>query len=174
MRTDDPAIQFVAHDVTSAPLPGAPADVVYARLLLAHLPTRPRLVEQWRSQVRPGGVVVVDDVEDIEAPPGVLREYEDLVVAMVATEGGTMYAGRLLAPLGGECVEVLVDIGGLAARIFGMNLTTWRDDAQARGLATPTTSTTWPGGCRHSPRPGRRGAAGSTVRWVLRHLVCPA
>jgi hypothetical protein len=45
-----------------------------------------------------------------------------------------MYAGRLLAPLGGRCVEVHVEVA-LAAHIFGMNLASWRDDALARGLA---------------------------------------
>jgi trans-aconitate 2-methyltransferase len=168
--TGELAVEFAVHDVTSVPLPVAPADVVYARLLLAHLPDPPGLVEQWRTQLRPGGVLLLDDVEDIEALPGVLRDYEELVVALVATQGGTMYAGRVLAPLGGRCVDVDVE-ARLAARIFGMNLTTWRDgalaagladddhlDAVARGLAT--LADTAPGG--------------PTVRWVFRQVACPA
>ena len=43
--TDDPAVSFACHDVTSLPLPQAPADVVYARLLLAHLPGAPAVAE---------------------------------------------------------------------------------------------------------------------------------
>jgi SAM-dependent methyltransferase len=170
--TDDPSVDFVHHDVTALPLPGAPADAIYARLLLAHLPDPLGLAERWRSQLRRGGVLVLDDVEDIDPPPGVLRDYEQLVVALVAAEGGTMYAGRMLAPLGGRCVEVDVD-ATLAARIFGMNLATWRDDALARGIADAD----------HLDDVAHRlaalagasaGAAGPTVRWVLRHVVCQA
>jgi SAM-dependent methyltransferase len=132
--TADHRVDYICHDVTALPLPGAPVDAIYARLLLAHLPDPLGLVERWRSQLRPGGVLVLDDVEDIDPPAGVLRDYEQLVVALVAAEGGPMYAGRLLAPLGGRCVEVHVEVA-LAAHIFGMNLASWRDDALARGLA---------------------------------------
>jgi SAM-dependent methyltransferase len=165
--TPDPTVTFVQHDVTRLPLPEAPADVVYARLLLAHLPDPPGLVERWCSQVRPGGVVVVDEVESIEAPPGVLREYEGLVVALVAAEGGPMYAGPLLAPLGGECVEVMVD-AAVAARMYGMNLTTWGDRALGLGLAGSDDLDRVAAGLE-------RVADGRTrlapVRWVLRQLV---
>jgi SAM-dependent methyltransferase len=168
--TPDPAIGFVHHDVTRLPLPEAPVDLVYARLLLAHLPDPPGLVERWRSQLRAGGVVVVDEVESIEAPPGVLRDYEDLVVALVAAEGGPMYAGPLLARLGGECVEVLVD-AAVAARMYGMNLTTWRDRALALGLASPDHLDEVAAGLERLVD-GPRGR--HAVRWVLRQLVVPA
>jgi SAM-dependent methyltransferase len=165
--TTDPTVGFVHHDVTRLPLPEAPVDVVYARLLLAHLPDPPGLVERWRSQVRSGGVVVVDEVEAIEAPPGVLREYEDLVVALVAAEGGPMYAGPLLAALGGECVEVLVD-AAVAARMYGMNLATWRERALDLGLAGS-------GDLDRVAAGLERVADGHSdldpVRWVLRQLV---
>ena len=168
--TPDPAVGFVHHDVTRLPLPEAPADVVYARLLLAHLPDPPGLVERWRSQLRPGGVVVVDEVESIEAPPGVLRDYEDLVVALVAAEGGPMYAGPLLAPLGGECVEVLVD-AAVAARMYGMNLATWRDRALGLDLASPDDLDRVAAGLERLA--GGHGVRRS-VRWVLRQIVVPA
>jgi len=168
--TPDPAVGFVQHDVTRLPLPEAPADLVYARLLLAHLPDPPGLVERWRSQLRPGGVVVVDEVESIEAPPGVLRDYEDLVVALVAAEGGPMYAGPLLAPLGGECVEVLVN-AAVAARMYGMNLATWRDRALGLGLVTGDDLDRVAAGLeRLVDGQGGRQA----VRWVLRQIVVPA
>jgi len=130
-------VGFAVHDVTAVPLPGAPADVVHARLLLAHLPDPRGLVDRWRAQLRPGGVLVLDEIESMTTPPGPLRRYEDLVVALVAAEGGTMCAGPLLAGpggLGGRCPEVDVD-AGRAARMYGMNLATWRHEARRRGLA---------------------------------------
>lgn len=166
--TTDPTVGFVRHDVTMLPLPEVPVDVVYARLLLAHLPDPPGLVERWRSQLRPGGVVVADEVESIEAPPGVLRDYEELVVALVAAEGGPMYAGPLLARLGGECVEVPVD-AAVAARMYGMNLATWRD--RALGLASADDLDRVAAGL------GRLvdgHGAQRPVRWVLRQLAVPA
>jgi trans-aconitate 2-methyltransferase len=168
--TQDPAVGFVHHDVTRLPLPEAPVDVVYARLLLAHLPDPPGLVERWRTQLQPGGVVVADEVESIEAPPGVLRDYEELVVALVAAEGGPMYAGPLLAPLGGDCVEVLVD-AAVAARMYGMNLATWRDRALGLGLASPDDLDRVAAGLgRLVDGQGGQGP----VRWVLRQLAVPA
>jgi SAM-dependent methyltransferase len=183
--TADGSVHYVRHDVTALPLPGAPTDAIYARLVLAHLPDPLGLAGRWRSQLRPGGVLVLDEVEDIDPPAGVLRDYEQLVVAVVAAEGGTMYAGRLLAPLGGRCVEVDVD-AALAARIFGLNLATWRDDALARGLAdaghlddvarrlAELADRSVHDRSAHERAGGNSGAGGAAVRWVLRHVVCRA
>jgi SAM-dependent methyltransferase len=99
-------VDFDVADVTALPLTGAPADVIHARLLLAHLPDPLRLVAQWRTQLRPGGVLVLDEIESMTPPPGPLRRYEELVVALVAAEGGVMDAGPLLAGLGGTCPSV--------------------------------------------------------------------
>jgi SAM-dependent methyltransferase len=168
-RTDDATVTYVRHDVTDVPLPGGPPSIVYARLLLSHLPDPPTLVERWRNQLGPGGVVVLDEVEDIEAPPGILRSYEELVVALVATQGAEMYAGRLLAPLGGRCVEVHVD-ASLAARIFGLNLGAWRDEALAHGLADEDHLDDVAAGL--AALADRTSVGPSTVRWVFRQVVC--
>jgi len=103
-----PTANFAIHDASSTPLPGAPADVVYARLLLAHLPDPVDIANRWRSQLHAGGVLLVEDLEDIDAPPGPLRDYDDLAAAIVRSGGGPMYAGRALADLGGACIEVTV------------------------------------------------------------------
>lgn len=168
--TEDPLVGYARHDATAVPFPGGPADLIHARLLLAHLPDPPGLVAAWRGQLRPGGVLVVDEVERIGAPPGVLRTYEDLVTALVAAEGGPMAAGPLLAPLGGTCVPMPVD-GAVAARIFALNLAAWGDDAVARGLATPGEVAGIAAGL---DTVAAGPAGGPTVDWVLRQLVLPA
>src|ERR687897_688196 len=48
-----PAARFETHDVTVTPLPGAPARVIYARLLLAHLPDPLGVAERWRTALAP-------------------------------------------------------------------------------------------------------------------------
>jgi SAM-dependent methyltransferase len=164
--TTDPGVGYAVHDVTHLPLPGAPADVVYARLVLAHLPEPLALARAWLTQVRPGGALVLEEVEHIEAPPGVLRAYEDLVTALVAAEGGTMTAGPLIAPLGGEPVEVPVDRAA-AARMFALNLSVWGDDAVRRGLATPADVAGLADGLDAL-------RSGPPVGWTLRQVVCRA
>ena len=164
--TTDPVVAFEVHDVTAPPLPGAPVDALYGRLLLAHLPDPLAIVERWATQVRPGGVVVLDELDDIEAPPGPLRAYEELVVRVVDAGGGAMYAGPLLAPLGGRSVGLPVD-GAVAASMYAMNLASWREDAVAGGLAGDDELDDLALALAEvAERPGER-----TVRWVLHHAV---
>jgi SAM-dependent methyltransferase len=56
--------RFVRADLTDdAPVPGGPYDLVFARLLLFHLPQRvPVLARLWEA-VRPGGQLVVQDYD---------------------------------------------------------------------------------------------------------------
>jgi trans-aconitate methyltransferase len=55
---------FHAHDLTAAePVPGAPFDLVYARLLLFHLPERVAVLARLWDAVAPGGHLVVQDYD---------------------------------------------------------------------------------------------------------------
>lgn len=64
---------FHDHDLTAAgPVPGAPFDLVYARLLLFHLPERVAVLARLWDSVAPGGHLVVQDY-DLRAV-GVLPE----------------------------------------------------------------------------------------------------
>ena len=166
--TDDPTVTYAVHDVTQVPLPGGPADVVHARLLLAHLPDPLGVVERWRSCLRPGGVLLLDEVEAIEAPPGVLRDYLAVTTALVAAEGAEMYAGRLLEPLGGGLVTNDVEVA-VAARMFAMNLATWRADAVRRGVVDELGAARLAAGLSAL----QAAADGPPVRWVLRQVVLP-
>jgi trans-aconitate 2-methyltransferase len=127
-RARVPQARFVRHDVTVVPLPVAPPDVIYARLVLAHLPDPPAIVEGWWQQLAPGGVVLSEELEDIESPPGPLRDYDDLSSGTVRRGGGVMCAGPLLAPLGGRCVRVEAS-AALAARIYSFNVRLWLEQA---------------------------------------------
>jgi trans-aconitate 2-methyltransferase len=123
-----PTARFVRHDVTEVPLPGGPADVIYARLVLAHLPDPPALLARWCEHLAAGGVILSEELEDIESPDGPLRDYDDLSSAMVRRGGGVMCAGPLLAPLGGRCVRVEAS-AALAARIYSFNVRLWLERA---------------------------------------------
>jgi len=56
--------RFQVHDVSGpAPLPAAPFDLVYARLLLFHLPDRVAVLARLWDAVAPGGHLVVQDYD---------------------------------------------------------------------------------------------------------------
>ena len=55
---------FSAHDLTAGePIPGAPFDLVYARLLLFHLPQRAQVLTRLWAAVAPGGHLLVQDYD---------------------------------------------------------------------------------------------------------------
>jgi hypothetical protein len=155
---------FAVHDVTT-PLPVLGADLLYARLVLAHLPDPLAVVAEWRSQLATEGLVVIEDLEVIDAPPGPLRDYDALSAAVVRSGGGPMYAGRALAQLGGRLVEVKVD-AAVAARIYRVNVAAWRrdpavDDEDLGTLAAGLDALV-------------SGAPSPPVTWVVRQLVLGA
>jgi SAM-dependent methyltransferase len=55
---------FHAHDLTAGvPIPGGPFDLVYARLLLFHLPQRVAVLARLWDAVAPGGHLIVQDYD---------------------------------------------------------------------------------------------------------------
>jgi trans-aconitate 2-methyltransferase len=166
-RARVPGASFRRHDATAMPLPGLPADVVYARLVLSHLPDPVGTLESWRTGLAAGGVVLVEELEDIDAPPGALRTYDDLAAEVVRRGGGVMYGGSAIAGLGGRRVPVTVP-AATAARIYLFNVQRWLDDR-----------------AEHPPRAQllelRSGLerltlrdGGRTVSWLVRQLSLPA
>ena len=140
--------------------------MIYARLLLAHLPDPLGMARRWQGELSAGGTLLVEDLEDITAPTGPLRDYEALSTEMVRSGGGSMYAGRALAPLGGSCVEVRVP-ARLAATISLVNVERWSGEAPEGP------------GRRHldqlSRGLGKVAVAGSgTVVWTVRQVAASA
>jgi trans-aconitate 2-methyltransferase len=135
-----PGIGFVCHDATTVPLPGAPADLIYCRLLLAHVPDPAATVRAWATQLAPGGRLLVDEMEWIDAAHPVLAAYEAVVLDLVASRGAPMYAGPMVATILGapgwrQCGNAVRKVSipaPTAARIYELNLTTWRDDPHIR------------------------------------------
>lgn len=146
------------------PLPGAPADVIYARLLLAHLPDPEAIAQRWRRQLAPGGRLLIEDLDSVDNPAGPLHDYEAVSARIVRSGGGLMYAGAELADLGGVVTPVTVP-GSLAARIYLFNVRHWMESPDlpvtavelrdlARGLVEMSD-----------------GDHGATVSWNVRQLV---
>jgi trans-aconitate 2-methyltransferase len=162
-----PGVRFETHDVTTNPLPGAPAELIYSRLLLAHVPDPVAVAQRWLGQLLPGGILLVEDLEAVIDPPGPLRDYEELSTQIVRSGGGLMYAGAMLGDLGGETRHVTVS-GAMAAQIYLFNVRRWRSDP------------TGPVAEDHLRELEERlvevvgDDRGTTVTWVVRQLACQA
>ncbi|MHB8467072.1 MAG: class I SAM-dependent methyltransferase, partial [Acidimicrobiales bacterium] len=124
-RANHPRLEFAVHDVTETPFPTGPVDLIYARLVLAHLANPTAAIEAWRSQLRPGGVLLLDEVAFIHTDDPTLGWYESVVVGLVASRGADMYAGAHLPDA--TIIELPVD-AQQAAAMYALNLQVWRDD----------------------------------------------
>jgi trans-aconitate 2-methyltransferase len=131
-------MDFVNHDVSSTPFPVGPADVLSCRLLLAHLPDRDGMIGRWITQLVPGGVLLVDEIERIETDEPAFTEYRALAVEVVEHAGGRLIAGPELGampdPPGAERIADDVVTLGLssadAATVFHMNLSVLVDGGE--------------------------------------------
>lgn len=118
------------HDVFVTPFPVGPADVIFARLLLAHLPDRLEVVARWTTQLAPGGVVLLDEIEEVQTHEPAFEEYLRIAIEVVERSGGRLLAGPELGamsePRGTQRIwddVVVLDVTtAKVAPIFGMNL----------------------------------------------------
>ena len=139
-----PAVSFAVHDVTRVPFPCPPADLLYGRLLLSHLPDPAAVLAAWATQLTPGGLLLADEVERISTDLAALRGYLEVAGALLATRGHTLEVGQVLVRLPDPPGLVRRDdrIGHLAppaeqaAAMFALNLAVWRGEAVRAGVAT--------------------------------------
>ena len=76
---------FAVGDAT-APL-ALPAHLVYARLLLGHLPDPALALARWVAPLRVGGLVVCEEPVRYRSADPLFARYEDAVTAVVAARG---------------------------------------------------------------------------------------
>jgi SAM-dependent methyltransferase len=95
---------FLAHDLSrDEPVPGAPFDLVYARLLLFHLPRQAEVLARLWAAVAPGGRLVVQDYDlrAVSVLPDLasVTEVGRVINGAFAAAGADGQAGARLAPL---------------------------------------------------------------------------
>jgi trans-aconitate 2-methyltransferase len=128
-----PDAQFTVADVT-APL-ALPAHLVYARLLLGHLPDPGAALANWVAALRFGGLVVCEEPVRYRSTDALFARYEEAVTAVVAARGATLWAGPVLdvdPPNSHRVVDRVVEHPVPAARaaaMFRRNAATWNGDA---------------------------------------------
>jgi trans-aconitate 2-methyltransferase len=169
-----PGMSFAVHDVTRAPFPCPPADLLSCRLLLSHLRDPPATLATWATQLAPGGLLLVDEVERIHTADPALRGYLDTAAALLASRGQTLEIGPLLHRLPDppgltrrhDRLATLSPPAPQAAAMFAQNLAIWGPRRSRTG--------SWAGGrCASSPRTwsslpaasGRPASPGSCASW---------
>ena len=128
-----PDAHFVVADVT-APLV-LPAQLVYARLLLGHLPEPGAALATWADALRPGGIVVCEEPVRYRSDDPVFARYEETVTAVVAARGVTLWAGPALDTDPPKCRRAIDRVvehsvpASRAAAMFRRNAATWGGEA---------------------------------------------
>ncbi|MBN1341648.1 MAG: class I SAM-dependent methyltransferase [Phycisphaerae bacterium] len=128
-------VSFRLHDVTRVPLPGGPCDLIFTRFLLTHQTDPSDLVAKWLTQLQPGGRLLLEETESIHTSVPAFKTYVDLVEAMLADAGHTLYVAphldRIRLPntvrkRSGNLARI-APTNDLVARMFSMNLQTWKN-----------------------------------------------
>jgi len=132
--TKTESVSFLLHDVTREPFPVGPAHVLYCRYLLTHLASPLDAMVAWGTQLRPGGLLLVEEVEWIRNSNPVFAHYLRIVEAMLAAQSNQLYVGPWLN--GMEDTDVLKQRSSLvrhvpvmnhqAATMFHMNIQSWK------------------------------------------------
>jgi trans-aconitate 2-methyltransferase len=166
-----PGAEFHVHDVTRGPFPTAPAELLFARFLLSHLQDPGRVVAGWATQLAPGGLLLLDEVDGIRADDAALATYLRVLAAVLDARGHRLEVGPLLDGLPdppglrrrSSRVAVHPVAPARAAAMFRGNLAVWRHDPQAREVAgTPTIDRL---------AESLAGPTAGPVTWGLRQIV---
>lgn len=130
---------FLCRDVLSSwGLP--PADLVYARFLLTHLAEPEQALASWLQGVAAGGVLLVQETSLLGSEHPTLTRYYQLVEALQAQHGQSLYVGRDLGRLAeakGASVEHFAERvfelpAHVMATLHALNLPVWKNDPVAR------------------------------------------
>jgi trans-aconitate methyltransferase len=113
---------FSPHDLTSSePIPGAPFDVVYARLVLFHLPKRVAVLTRLWEAVAPGGHLVVQDYDlrSVSVLPDLasVEEIGRVIFGAFAGAGADVQTGARLGQLFAQAGIGIPDGTDVAGRI---------------------------------------------------------
>ena len=145
LATASTNVSFHLHDITEAPFPEAPFDLIFSRLVLTHLSDPKAAIILWTDQLRPGGLLLIEEVERIATDIPALVTYLDIQQAMLAQQDNELYIGPRLDAITASdtlhrrssnvrTLQVPVD---RAAEMFHMNFGVWRHNDFVRQTYVP-------------------------------------
>src|SRR5262245_15938059 len=142
-RTLVPNVAYRVGDVTQPrdkAIPDVPpANALYSRFLLTHLPHPRQALSVWASYVTAGAVCLLQETATITGSHPALARYYELVADLQRRHGQRLDIGRALSDLADTC---LYDVrysgesrfslpGSRMADLHRLNLMTWRHDPMA-------------------------------------------
>ena len=174
--TETDGVSFYLHDITSVPFPVGPSDFLYCRFLLTHLRDPHAVVLAWATQLQPGGLLLMEEVEWIRTENEVFTTYLNVVEAMLEDKSGRLYVGQTLNSL--EDTDILKQRTSRvrhlpvtthkAATMFSMNIQSWKHQ--------PFIQKSYPSSMIDQLEEELKALAGksgggSEIEWGLRQLV---
>ncbi len=131
----DNGVSYLVHDAAAVPFPVGPADLIYARFVATHLRDPAATIRSWATQLVPGGLLLLDEVDSISTTNRVLSRYLTILTALLGHQGNSLYVGPTLSNIAGpgllrskiDTVRRLRVPDRRAATMFRLNLETWRD-----------------------------------------------
>lgn len=91
-------VSFLLHDITTAPFPEAPFDLIFSRLVLTHLRDPEAAISLWTDQLGPSGLLLIEQVERIDTNIPALVTYLDIQQAMLTHQNNELYIGPASTP----------------------------------------------------------------------------
>ena len=146
-KTASDNVSFHLHDITTAPFPDAPFDLIFSRLVLTHLQDPIAAIALWTDQLRPKGLLLIEEVERIDTDIPTLLTYLDIQQVMLTHQNNELYIGPRLDAItaSGKLhrrssnVRTLQVPADRAAAMFHMNLGVWRRNDFVRQTYAPAT-----------------------------------
>jgi len=103
------SIEFVEQDVAAGNLPIGGVDLAFCRFLLTHLPDPVATLRYWHSALRPGGILVLIELERLCSTDPILTRYYEIIDGVQAKYGQRMYIGSALEGFTREAGYAIVD-----------------------------------------------------------------
>lgn len=96
-------VEVATHDITSEGLPPDHFDLAHTRAVLMHLPARNEAFKRMVEAVKPGGWLLIEDMEFVTWVSVVPSEAHDrvaqAVIALFRSAGAEPYMGRMLSKM---------------------------------------------------------------------------
>jgi trans-aconitate 2-methyltransferase len=176
-RLADDRTRLLCADVLDLPLEVTDADLIFARMLLTHLRDPLAAIDIWRGRLSERGLLLLEEVDSIVTEDPTLAGYLDLQREMLAANGHALDVGPQLdaglrehPALRSSTVAELSPPAAVAARMFAMNLETWRDRPEVTEAHEPEELNALAAALERIAT----GAESAPITWRLRHLVLTA
>jgi ubiquinone/menaquinone biosynthesis C-methylase UbiE len=125
---------FIRHDVNNTPFP-IRSDMIYMRFVLSHMPNPVRLINKWINELNDGGMVLIEEMENIDTDVNVFKEYLAVNKGLVASSGADLFVGRNLSKgmydadvVLNECIELPVKNSDAARMFYPNTISIWENE----------------------------------------------